>query len=197
MRLRRAAARAPAAAWRAGAAGVKCWPAGGARRGSWGGRAGGTSPSAGLMAICTLDPPHSQDGGGRGGPQGGGARHLAIGRVDGHLHVGPAALHAHLADDGHRCVAQALVLLVGQRLRGAGAARQAHVLGRARERSGLARAQRAHGSTARRAEHPASVRPALPQTRPEPSKAAAIARVRLCNDRQCQAKEPTARNARM
>jgi len=35
-----------------------------------------------------------------------------------HLHVGAAALHAHLANDGNGCVAQALVLFVGQRLRG-------------------------------------------------------------------------------
>ena len=45
------------------------------------------------------------------------AARLAVGRVDGHLDVGAAALDAHLADDGHRRVAQPLVLLVRQRLR--------------------------------------------------------------------------------
>jgi len=45
------------------------------------------------------------------------AARLAVGGVDGHLDVGAAALDAHLADDGHRCVAQPLVLLVRQGLR--------------------------------------------------------------------------------
>jgi len=36
---------------------------------------------------------------------------IAIGRVDGKLAVGPAALHTDLADDGNGRVAKALVLL--------------------------------------------------------------------------------------
>ncbi len=42
--------------------------------------------------------------------------HLAISRVDSHLHVGTSALYAHLADDRHRCIAQPLILLVRQSL---------------------------------------------------------------------------------
>ena len=44
--------------------------------------------------------------------------HVPVLGVDGHLHIGTAALHAHLADDGDSGVAQSLVLLVGERLRG-------------------------------------------------------------------------------
>ena len=42
--------------------------------------------------------------------------HLAVIRVDSHLHVGAAGLDAHVTDDGNGGIAQALVLLVCQRL---------------------------------------------------------------------------------
>ncbi len=43
--------------------------------------------------------------------------HVAVDGVDRHLHVGAAALDAHLTDDGDGGVTQPLVLLVGQRLK--------------------------------------------------------------------------------
>mmetsp|Transcript_894 Transcript_894/g.2080 ORF Transcript_894/g.2080 Transcript_894/m.2080 type:complete len:1014 (-) Transcript_894:28-3069(-) len=63
---------------------------------------------------------------GLGGERGGAAHagvhlnddHLAVLRVDGVLHVRAAALNAHLADDVDGVVTQALVLAVGQGLRG-------------------------------------------------------------------------------